>query len=429
VRRNLLPGIVTVLVFAPVGARANPEALVPPPEPLPLAWCQTRAKAANPTLAADAAAADAARHRIVPAGALEDPRIGYEASNVPKRELDFDSTPMSGHQLRLAQKLPFPGLLSSREAGARAGATSAASRLDDRQRRVASQVERAWTELGFAQRALEITDRNLELLRQLTQIAEAKYRVGAGLQQDVLRAQVELTGLLQKRLQRVAALRKTEATLAGLLDLPPGSRFPRTEELAQDAALPELETLLTGLEERSPLLRVFASRIEEAEALRRVSVLEGYPDFDLGIGYRVRERSRGDPVHGDDFLLAGVTIRLPVNRSKWRAKVAERAAGLRRAEAEYRAARAELRDALRAAHADLERADSERSLLETGLVPQARQSLESDRSGYQVDKVDFLSLIDSQVSLLDAELGLVRAVADRRAAFAALEAAVGRELR
>ncbi|UCE86918.1 MAG: TolC family protein, partial [Deltaproteobacteria bacterium] len=68
-------------------------------------------------------------------------------------------------------------------------------------------------------------------------------------------------------------------------------------------------------------------------------------------------------------------------------------------------------------------------LLETGLVPQARQSLESSRSGYEVDKVDFLSLIDSQVDLLAAELSLVRAVADRRAAFAALEAALGESLR
>jgi outer membrane protein TolC len=46
-----------------------------------------------------------------------------------------------------------------------------------------------------------------------------------------------------------------------------------------------------------------------------------------------------------------------------------------------------------------------------------------------VDKVDFLSLIDSQVRLLDAELSLVRAVADRRVAFAALESAIGKELR
>jgi outer membrane protein TolC len=79
--------------------------------------------------------------------------------------------------------------------------------------------------------------------------------------------------------------------------------------------------------------------------------------------------------------------------------------------------------------AELRRADAEATLLETGLVPQTRQSLEASRAGYEVDKVDFLSLIDSQVSLLGAELRLVRARADRRGAFAGLEAALGEGLR
>jgi outer membrane protein TolC len=134
-------------------------------------------------------------------------------------------------------------------------------------------------------------------------------------------------------------------------------------------------------------------------------------------------------VAGDDFFSGDLTIRLPVDRGKWRERIAERAAMLRRAKAEQRSVLAQLRDAAASAFADLDRADGEVALLESGLVPQAHQSLESNRSGYQVDKIDFLSLIDSQVKLLDAELSLVRAVADRRAAFAALEGVVGEELR
>jgi outer membrane protein TolC len=62
-------------------------------------------------------------------------------------------------------------------------------------------------------------------------------------------------------------------------------------------------------------------------------------------------------------------------------------------------------------------------------VPQARQSLESSRSGYEVGRIDFLSLLDSQVRMQNAELRRVRAVADRRVAFARLEAAAGEVLR
>ena len=83
----------------------------------------------------------------------------------------------------------------------------------------------------------------------------------------------------------------------------------------------------------------------------------------------------------------------------------------------------------RTRYADLVLADQEIALIELGLLPQARQSLDSSRSAYEVDKVDFLSLIDSQVRLLNAQLRLERVIADRRAAFAAVEASVGAPLR
>jgi outer membrane protein TolC len=94
-----------------------------------------------------------------------------------------------------------------------------------------------------------------------------------------------------------------------------------------------------------------------------------------------------------------------------------------------REVRAELVARTRQSHAALVRASSEEALLETGLVPQARQSLDSSRSGYEVGRIEFLSLLDSQVRLLDAELRLARARADKRGAFAALEAAAGEKLR
>ena len=391
--------------------------------------CLARAFPTNPDLDVARTSAEAAGERVYPAGALPDPRFRYELSNVPSGDLDLDSTPLSGQQLGLNQHLPFPGLLGSRRNAARSEADAARASVDDAARRVAAAVERAWAELGFAQRALDVTVENIDLLRQLAKVAEAKYRVGQGLQQDVIRAQVSLTELLDEQLRREAAIRTAEARLGNLLDLPPDVSLPRTTSLREAAPLPDPTQLLGRLEETSPLLRALARRIEEAAHRKRAAELEGYPDFDLGIGYRIRRRVMGDPVDGDDFLGASASIRLPIDRHKWRAQVAEHDALLRRSEAEHRRARAELRDAVRSRFADLERADQEIVLLEGGLVPQARQSLDASRSGYEVDKVDFLSLIDTQVSLLNAQLRLERAIADRRIAFAALEASVGATLR
>jgi outer membrane protein TolC len=420
--------VVLLLSALPGMARAVdlPPAI---PDPLTLSWCLDRARQVNPAVARAAASASAASHRIGPAGALEDPRISYEASNIPLGDFDFRSTPLSGHQFGLRQKLPFPGLLSNRSGAAKRDAEASGLLVDDQRLRTEGAVETAWAELGYAQRALDITDRNIGLLRQLSETAESRYRVGIGLQQDVLRAQVELTVLLQERLRRDEAIERAESELAELLDLPVATRLPRTQELQMSVEQPLLETLLDSLEERSAKLRAAQKKVEAAKARVRVAELEGLPDFDLGIGYRLRKNVSGDPVDGDDFLSAGITLRLPVDRSKWRSRVAERRALLRRAKADLRVVRAALVSLTRRAHAQLVRAASEEVLLETGLVPQARQSLESSRSGYEVGRIEFLSLLDSQVRLLGAELRLVRARADKRLAFAALESAAGEKLR
>jgi outer membrane protein TolC len=421
---------VVLLLFAVVApvARAE-EPSVEIPKQLTLEWCLERAREANPTLASVAARAAAAGHRVGPAGALEDPRFVYEASNVPTGDFDFRSTPLSGHQFWLRQKLPFPGLLASRENAARSGAEASSLLVEDQRFATEGAVESAWAELGFAQEALDITNRNIELLRQLSATTESRYRVGSGLQQDVLRAHVELTALLQERLRREETIERAESELVALLDLPAGAELPRTADLGLAAEEPALAPLLTSLEERSARLRAAGRKVEEARLLVRAAKLEGYPDIDLGIGYRARSRVDGDPVDGDDFLSAGFTVRLPVDRSKWRARVSERKALLRQAEAELRTARAALVSMTRRAHAGLVRASAEEALLETGLVPQARQSLESSRSGYEVGRIEFLGLLDSQVRLLGAELRLARARADKRLAFAALESAAGEKLR
>ena len=152
--------LLMLAVSAPIAAladRAQPQI----PDPLALSWCLDRARSANPNLARVEALASAATHRIDPAGAFDDPRFEYEASNIPTGSFDFDSTPLSGHQFGLRQKLPFPGLLSNRETAARKGAEASRLLVDDQVFVIDGAVESAWAELAFTQRALQITDRNV----------------------------------------------------------------------------------------------------------------------------------------------------------------------------------------------------------------------------------------------------------------------------
>ncbi len=422
-------GLVLIASFVPGATTAAAKAAELLPSPLPLAWCVERATERNPEVLERAALADAARERRAIVSAFDDPRFQYEASNIPVGDFDFESTPLSGHQFGLRQKFPMPGLLSARGSQAERTGRAAALEYEDRRRMIEGAVERAWARLGFAQRALGITDRNIETLGQLAEITEARYSVGAGPQQDVLRAQVELTTRLQERLSREAALASAQARIASLLDLSPTTPIPQTDSLADGAPVPALDSLYARARGSNAQLAALRERVAAAQSAVRAAKLAGLPDVDVGVGYRLRQKVMGDVVEGDDFVSAGVTLRLPVNRSRWRARETEQRALLRAAKARLRKRETSLESELRMVHAELVRADREAELLHTGLVPQALQSLESSRTAYEVGRLDFLGLLDSQVRLLTAQLQEVRAVSDRRAAFGVLEALVGEDLR
>jgi cobalt-zinc-cadmium efflux system outer membrane protein len=64
-------------------------------------------------------------------------------------------------------------------------------------------------------------------------------------------------------------------------------------------------------------------------------------------------------------------------------------------------------------------------LFKTGIIPQASQSLESAMTGYQTDKVDFLTLINNQITLFNYELEYYRVISDYNKDLASLEYIAG----
>ncbi len=399
------------------------------PDPLPLSWSIERGLSRNTALAVIEATSALAAEQTHSTGRMEDPRIGYQLVNVPVDDGKLDKSPMSGHQFELRQKLPFPGKLRSRSRAAESISEAASFEVQHQRLRLAAEIEEAWSQLAYYQNVLEVCERNLEILRQLREVTEARYGVGSGLQQDVLRAQVALSRMSHTQLGHEASLRESEARLAALLDLPAEQQFPRTDDAASDDAIPDLADVLAQLDASSPLLRSRRAEIEAAGHALKATRLDGYPDFDIGLAYRIREKVDNDPASGDDFISAGVTVRLPVRRAKWNSRRAEEEIRLRAARARLRASQTALADSVRRAHSDLVRADAEIELLSRGLLLQVRQSLESSRSGYKVGRIDFLSLLDSELGVYEVEIELLEAQAERRASFARLEATLGRRLR
>lgn len=383
----------------------------------------------NPGLAAAAARADAAATRPDQAGALPDPALSFRAMNLPVDSFNSTQEAMTQMQIGVSQRVPFPGKRSLRERAARHEADARAAESREALLRVVREVKTGWWSILYLDRALSAVARNLGLLRNLLEIAQTKYEVGQGLQQDVLLAQVELSKLLDAEIRLRGERRRVRARFNALLDRPAQAAVVLPAEV--DVALPALPANAELVEQarlNRPLLVAERSRLRAAETARELAELDFYPDFSLNAGYGVRGGRNPDRSARADFLSLGVSLSIPLYAGRKQTRAVEQA------KAEASARRAGLRDLtgrveaeIASALASYDQAADQAGLLFSGIIPQARQTVDAMRAGYLVSKVDFLNLVRAQTTLYDYDTRYWRALSEANKALAELAAAVGQE--
>jgi len=365
---------------------------------------------------------DVLRHRLaatealVPqAGALRDPMFKLNLSNVPLSDFDFDSSPMSGKQFVLTQRLPYWGKRAVREEVAARDVGVVEAGLQDREGVIVNVVKQAYFTLIFIDRSIELTEQNRSLLRDFIRIAQTKYAVGSGLQQDVLKAQVSLSSLnvrligLRQRRDRAAAELNTT------LNRQPQALLGATGELVPTPFVLDVESLQETALESRPLLRGIRERGNRWRAVEKLAYSDSHrPDFVVSFGYTQRGFD-DDPVEGSDFLSLGVDV-------------VEARARLRATEAEYEEKRQQVFLRIQQFSIDIAAHGDEAALYKTAIIPQAEQALSSAMAGYRVDKVDFLTLLDNQVTLFDFEIAYHHHRTEYEKSLAKLEAEVGKRL-
>ena len=390
--------------------------------PLMVEDAVAQALSANTTLALRRERAQAMTYQVAPAGALPDPRLSVNLANLPTDDPGFGNDPMTQIQIGLAQDLPFPGKRRLRRDAMAFDAQAEAIGADEFQSQLVRDVKLHWWQLFYIDRALETVARNHELMRQLVATAQSQYAVGRGLQQDVLLAQLELSRLLDEEIMLTESRRLSEAALATLLDWPVDSRIELPP--SGDTALPDVpaETVLvaTAMEERSELRKV-QTDIDAAESRRDLAQRELYPDFRVAAVYGQREDR-------SDLASLQFSMSLPLYAgSKQKQIVDQRDAELIVARTALSDSRARVASEVAQALARYHRARDGMALYESGIIPQAKQTVDSMLAGYQVGKVDFTQLVRTQTTLYQYQKQFWLAFSTANQALARLEAAVGRE--
>ena len=358
---------------------------------------------------------------------LDDPILQFQLMNMPVDTFDFAQENMTQKVFSLSQKLPYPGKLGLKAEIAGKNITITEQDLEETRLTITRDVKLAFFELCFVLAATNITQENKIVLEQFVTIAESKYSVGKGLQQDVLKAQVELTKIMDKLigLQKLEGFEK--AKLNSLMNLLPQDALVIPHGIVKTDFNFTVEKLQAMAEKHRPLLSKILSLKERYGVSKKLAEKEYYPDFNVGLNYGQREGT--GMIDRPDFVSAWVGINVPIwYKTKQSRRVLETAYKVEMAGETYNRAKNQIFLKIK------ELVDKERQgnktlqLIEQGILPQARQSLESALSGYSVDKVDFLTLLDNQLTLFNWQIKYHRELTDYEKNLAEVEHSAGKNL-
>jgi len=382
----------------------------------------------NPGIAEIKARADAMAAIPSQVSTLDDPVVGLNFLNFPVDTLNFGQEAMTQLQFGVSQKIPFPGKLELRGKIADYEAEATRNNIDEIRLLISRDVKSRWWNLFYLDKSLQILTTNQELLRQFVQIAQTKYKVAQGLQQDVLLAQLELSKLLEKEIE-INRVKRTEVARINTLM----NRSTETPiEISHKARieLPEIlpESQLFELARISrPVLASQQSLIKAAQTRYELAKKDRLPDFNIGAYYGIRGSS--DSVSSRTDLM---TIRLSMNiplfadRKQYK-KIDQRNSELMSSEYKLQDDKGRVELQITSAVIDYQQARDQVSLFESGIIPLAQQTVASMLAGYQVNKVDFLNLVRAQITSYDYETRYWRALSEANSALAKLVAAVGEE--
>lgn len=367
------------------------------------------------------------KERPPQAGSLDDPILQFGLMNLPVDTFSFPQEAMTQKQITISQKLPYPGKLGLRTEIAEKEVEIVEEGYEDFKRRIIKEVKQSYFELCFVLAAIEITKHNKVLLKTFVTIAQTKYSVGKGIQQDVIKAQVELSKIEDELIRLHKREESEKAKLNTLMNRLPQAPLIISHGIKKTFFNYAIEDLQQMTEDHRPLLKSIRSLIERYKVSKQLAEKEYYPDFNIGFRYGQREDSL--MAEHPDFVSGFVSINIPLwYKTKQRRKVFEETYKIDTANETYNKAKNDFFLQIKQILDDEEKGDQLIKLIKTGIIPQARQSLESALAGYSVDKVDFLTLLDNQVTLFNWEIKYHRELASYEKNLAALEHVVGKRL-
>jgi cobalt-zinc-cadmium efflux system outer membrane protein len=375
----------------------------------------------NPEIQAARSRFEAATKRPSQAGTLPEPAASYTNLGVGHPFSRLNASEFSYQGFGVSQEFPFPGKLALAAEEAKREAEGVQQNYRAVVLDVTARLKVAYYEWLTVNKALELTRKHSDLLSRFEEIARNRYTVGKGLQQDVLKAQLEVSSLEQQLAMLDEKRQRAEAEIASLLAVPTVAIRPPGDIRASSFSM-SLDDLLKASAE-SPRVRAEQKMVDA----RAVGINRSLKDFrpDFGVNFQWQHTGSNFP----DYYMTTVEVKIPIYYARKQRYALEGSySKLREAKQSYQAAQQLSIYQVKDQYLSIQSSERILNLYKTTLIPQAQLIVDSSTSAYEVGSIDFLTLMTNVTNLISLDLQYYDELARHEEAIAKLEPIVGKEL-
>src|SRR5467141_3899491 len=364
----------------------------------PLAELLREAEQNSPQIQAARQSWQAAKQVPTQASTLPDPQFTLQHFSVgsPRPFAGYTNSEFAYIGLGVSQDFPYPGKLRLRGQIAKREADVLQQRYESVGRSVLAGIKSAYFQLGYLSKTLTILESDGELLRQVEQAADARYRSGMGNQQDLLQAQLERTKLLREITMHHLEVAKLQAQIKQLLNRAQSSLDIEPADLFETPLEYSFEELLSVTKTQNPEISGAGKMVERQNLQVDLARKDFYPDFNLQYMWQ-----RTDPTKFRAYYMLSFGIRVPIYRGrKQRPELAQAEAELNRSRSEYEAQSQQVAFELRTEYETAQKTAELLKIYREGLLPQARAEFQAGVAAYQNNRQDFQALLASFLDVL-----------------------------
>jgi outer membrane protein, heavy metal efflux system len=393
----------------------------------PLSQLLPEAEKNNPQIEAARQGWQAAKQVPTQVSTLPDPQFTLQHLSVgsPRPFAGYTNSDFAYIGLGVSQDIPYPGKLRLKGEIAKRDADVSQQQIEAVRRIVLAELKAAYFQLAYLSQTLTILEQDGELLKQVGQAADARYRSGMGSQQDLLQAQLQQTKLLREIAMHHLEVGKLEAQLKQLLNRPQDSPDIEPTELAETALVQTYSDLLAATQTQNPEIAGAKKMIEKQSLQVDLARKDFYPDFNVQYMWQ-----RTDPTQFRAYYMLSVGVRFPIYRGrKQRPELAQAEAEQLRARSELQAQSQQVAAELRAQYVLAQQTSELLRIHREGLSPQSRSEFQAALAAYQSNKQDFQALLAAFLDVLRFDQEYWQNVAEYETAIARLELMTGLSLR